>query len=105
MQLNRSAFAVMIKMSGKSQQLSNLIEDFEMESEGIDDQQELSELFEGLPGSNEILEQWQNASKMRVWYKEKLMKIAEDVQIELKEAQEDEKNKIIAGVSQIELSH
>jgi len=58
-----------------------------------------------LPGSNEILEQWQNASKMRVWYKEKLMKIAEDVQIELKEAQEDEKNKIIAGVSQIELSH
>jgi hypothetical protein len=98
--LTRSAFSVMIKMSGRSEQLRDLIEDFEMESEGVDDQEALSELFEGLPGSKEILEQWSNASKMRPWYDELIKDIGEDVNNENEEKEQEEINKISSGVKE-----
>ena len=98
--LTRSAFSVMIKMSGRSEQLRDLIEVFEMESEGVDDQEALSELFEGLPGSKEILEQWSNASKMRPWYDELIKDIGEDVNNENEEKEQEEINKISSGVKE-----
>ena len=56
-----------------------MIEDFELETEGEEDPNTLADLFEALPGFNEILEQWSNASKMRVWYGQKILTIGEDV--------------------------
>jgi hypothetical protein len=81
-----------------------LIEDFEMEAEGVDDQEALSELFESLPGSKEILEQWSNASKMRPWYDELIKDIGEDVNNENEEKEQEEINKITNGTKEESLT-
>ena len=86
--LTRCAFAVMISMSGKSSQLSELVEDFDMMIEDISiEEPKFSPLWqisymkvmEDLPGSKDILEHWMNATKMRKWFAQAKLNIAEDV--------------------------
>jgi hypothetical protein len=75
-----------------------------MEADGVDGQEELAVLFEGLPGSNEILEQWSNASKMRPWYDTLMTNIGEDVKNENEEKETEDINKIREGVSDEKLT-
>ena len=88
--LTRCAFAVMISMSGKSSQLSELVEDFDMMIEDIslDEPGTVTNplwqnitiyRMEELPGAKDILEHWMNATKMRKWFAQAKLNIAEDV--------------------------
>jgi hypothetical protein len=74
MRLTRASFAVMIKFSGKTKDLLNMLDEFDFEVEELDIEKgpkrdaKLKEILEDLPSSKEILGHWLNAAKMRTWF-------------------------------------
>ena len=93
MRLTRATFAVMLKMSGLVEKFEELLDDFSMdveevqEVEGEEKYKLLTKALLLLPDIQEsgLLQEWTNATRMRKWFSDKKLEIAEEVKARVME--------------------